>query len=155
MDEITVKQLHERNRTIIDAVIKKAEIVCPGALDIVGIVGSFHSGNYHENSDLDLLIVINDKSGYKLSKCFICGDVGFDIYCKTWDDLDRLAEFPHPHATPLLECDIVYTSGNEAISRYMDLRTKLNKLLKAPITSELIAKVRGFYSEALKYLGMM
>ena len=33
--------LEERNQKIIDAVVKKANIVCPGALALIGIYGSF------------------------------------------------------------------------------------------------------------------
>ena len=52
--------LEERNQKIIDAVVKKANIVCPGALALIGIYGSFMTGDFHEKSDLDLLILIND-----------------------------------------------------------------------------------------------
>ena len=52
--------LEERNQKIIDAVVKKANTVCPGALALIGIYGSFMTGDFHEKSDLDLLILIND-----------------------------------------------------------------------------------------------
>lgn len=52
--------LKERNQKIIDAVIKKSEIVCPGSLALIGVYGSFMTGDMHEKSDLDLLAVIND-----------------------------------------------------------------------------------------------
>ena len=47
-----MKYLEERNRKIVDAIINKAEIVCPGALALIGIYGSFMTGEYNEKSDL-------------------------------------------------------------------------------------------------------
>lgn len=35
-------------------------MVCPGALAMIGVYGSMLTGDVHEKSDLDLLIVIND-----------------------------------------------------------------------------------------------
>nr|MBQ4317915.1 hypothetical protein [Clostridia bacterium] len=155
MDEITVNRLHERNDAIIRAVIRKADKVCPGALELIGITGSFQNGTFYEKSDLDLFIVIGDDSGYRLAKCFILGDVGFDIYCKTWNDLEYMAEFPHPHIKPLAECDIVYSSGNAAMERYLGLRDKLNERLSMPVDAALLSKVRVFFGDALRFLGEM
>ena len=50
----------ERNEKIIRAVKEKAEAVCPGSLDLIGINGSFVTGQQHARSDLDLLIVIGE-----------------------------------------------------------------------------------------------
>jgi predicted nucleotidyltransferase len=72
--------LEGRNDRIIEAIIKKAENVCPGAIALIGIAGSFHSGDIYEKSDLDLCIVINDDSAWKVASCFILDDVAFDIY---------------------------------------------------------------------------
>ena len=55
--------LEERNQKIIDAVIEKANKVCPGALALIGIYGSFMTGDFYEKSDIDLMIVINDERG--------------------------------------------------------------------------------------------
>ena len=38
--------LKERNQKIIDAVITKADRVCPGSLALIGINGSFMTGDY-------------------------------------------------------------------------------------------------------------
>lgn len=70
-----MKYLEERNRKIVDAIINKAEIVCPGALALIGIYGSFMTGEYNEKSDLDLLILINDDRGWQLGCGFIQDDL--------------------------------------------------------------------------------
>ena len=57
-----------RNRKIIDAIIRKEQAVCPGAVALIGIYGSFQTGDVHPLSDLDLLILINDDRGWQLGK---------------------------------------------------------------------------------------
>lgn len=58
-----MKSLDLRNKKIIDAVIEKANKVCPESLAMIGIYGSFATGDFHEKSDLDLLVLINDNNG--------------------------------------------------------------------------------------------
>ena len=81
--DINQKQLEERNQKIIDAVLQKEKKLCPGSIALIGIYGSFATGDVHAKSDLDLLILINDDRGWQLSSCFIQDDlgVGHDIYC--------------------------------------------------------------------------
>jgi len=55
-----------RNRKIIDAVIRKEQAVCPGAVALIGVYGSFMTGDVHPLSDLNLLILINDERGWQL-----------------------------------------------------------------------------------------
>jgi len=76
-----ITELKNRNTRIITAIIKKADTVCPGSIALIGIGGSFCSGDIHERSDLDLCIVINDNHGWKIADCLILNEVGFDIYC--------------------------------------------------------------------------
>ncbi|MDY4892277.1 MAG: hypothetical protein SO130_02585 [Agathobacter sp.] len=49
------------NQKIIDAVIAKAEKVCPDSLALIGVYGSVCTGDEYEKSDLDLLILIQDE----------------------------------------------------------------------------------------------
>lgn len=60
------KKLEERNNRIIQAIIKKAENICPNSIALIGIAGSFHSGDIFEKSDLDLCIVMNDENARKI-----------------------------------------------------------------------------------------
>ena len=68
------------NQKIIDAVIAKAEKVCPDSLALIGVYGSVCTGDEYEKSDLDLLILIQDEEGWKLGTGFILNDskVGYD-----------------------------------------------------------------------------
>ena len=56
------------NQKIIQAIIEKANKVCPDSLALIGIYGSVATADTHEKSDLDLLILIEDEKGYKLAK---------------------------------------------------------------------------------------
>ena len=91
--------LENRNRRIVEAVLQKEKILCPGAVALIGIYGSFQTGEVHPLSDLDLLILINDDRGWQLATAFIQDDlgVGHDIYCTSWDSLRQDACFSHPH----------------------------------------------------------
>lgn len=42
------------NQTIIDSIIKKAKMVCPDSLALIGIYGSIATGDEYDKSDLDL-----------------------------------------------------------------------------------------------------
>ncbi len=55
--------MNKVNQKIIDAVIEKAEQVCPGSLALIGVYGSAATGDEYEKSDLDLLILIQDDEG--------------------------------------------------------------------------------------------
>lgn len=71
------------NQKIIDAVIAKAEKICPNSLALIGIYGSVATGDVYTKSDLDLMILIKDNDGWKLGTGFILEDskIGYDIYC--------------------------------------------------------------------------
>ena len=48
-----------RNNRIIKAILEKEKTLCPGAAALIGISGSFQTGDIHPLSDLDLLILIS------------------------------------------------------------------------------------------------
>jgi len=153
MDQNTAEKLHERNRRLIHAVIRKAESDCPGSVALIGITGSFATGDFHEKSDLDLCIVINDEAGRAICRCFILEDVGHDIYCITWDDLERLSEYPDPHTTKLMSARLVYRDCAESEARYLALREKLRTRLSVPPDRTDFRKAERFYREALAAFG--
>ncbi|MCI8387543.1 MAG: hypothetical protein HFE63_03645 [Clostridiales bacterium] len=155
MDDTIKSQLYLRNRRIIEAVITKAKTICPGAVDLIAVTGSFHSGDYYERSDLDLLIVINDEIGLKLAKCFILDDVAFDIYCNTWDQLELMSEYNEPHVVKLMDVDIVYCANDEVRWKYNMLHDRLTERLRSPIDRRMIKKIRGHYDCALREFGRM
>lgn len=127
MDELEKKKLAERNDKIIEYVMREIETKCKDSVDLIGIGGSFCNGDIYENSDLDLVIIVNDDSARVLNKCFIIGDVGFDIYTQTWSAFEEMAKYHNPYVTKLIDLKIVYKNGDEVMERYMTLQKKLNE----------------------------
>ena len=104
---------------IVEAVVRKAQALCPYSLELIGVYGSCATGDTHERSDLDLLILIRDEAGRCLSHAFILEDtgIGFDLYCTTWDMLERDAACAHPHLGKLMDSHILYVGNSEAPAR--------------------------------------
>ena len=137
------------NKTIIDAVIKKAEALCPDSLALIGVYGSSASGDEHEKSDLDLMILINDENGRVLADGFILDDVdvGYDLYCTSWEMLEEDARCGHAHLSRLLDSRIVYCKDNNALKRLDEIRRKAARLLASDKRYE---KADNAYCEAKK-----
>ncbi len=153
MEAYIKMKLQERNHRIIEAIIKKAENVCPGSIALIGIAGSFHSGDIYEKSDLDLCIVINDDSGWKVASCFIIEDVAFDIYCTPWNRLEEMSKYNDPYITKLIELDIVYCNDEKYMQKYMKLRSVVINKLNEEYSIEDIEKAENFVNEAMKGYG--
>lgn len=130
MDDLEKKKLAERNDKIIEYVMSEVESKCKDSVDLIGIGGSFCSGDIYENSDLDLVIIVNDDSAKVLNKCFIIGDVGFDIYTQSWANFEEMAKYHNPYVTKLIDLKIVYKNGDEAVERYMSLQQKLDENMR-------------------------
>ena len=146
-----MNSLEIRNRKIIDAVIRKEQAVCPGAIALIGIYGSFQTGDIHPLSDLDLLILINDDRGWQLGKAFIQEDlgVGHDIYCTTRESLRQDAEYDHPHISKLMDAQIVYCADEKYRIELETLREQVRKKLAEPFGEEDYRKAEKELKEAL------
>ena len=145
--------LEERNQKIIEAVIQKADAHYPGSLALIGIYGSFLTGDYHEKSDLDLLIVINDEKAGELGCAFIQDDldVGHDIYCVTWDHLEEEADFTHPNISKLMDAEIVYCADEKYRERLEALRKQVREILDAPFSANDYEKAEKQMKDAEHY----
>lgn len=142
------------NLKIINAVIEKANKVCPESLALIGIYGSAATGDVHEKSDLDLLILIENEEGWKLGTGFILDDrkVGYDIYCTNWDGLRYDAECHHAHISKLMDSQIVYVKNQEAHNELLKLRTQTKQFLASDErfqrVNELVQKAKISYANA-------
>lgn len=142
------------NQKIINAVIEKANKVCPGSLALIGIYGSVATGDAYEKSDLDLLILIENEEGWKLATGFILADrnVGYDIYCTNWAGLKYDAECRHAHISKLMDSQIVYVKNQEAYNELLNLRMQAKQFLASAErfqrVSELVQKAKISYANA-------
>ncbi len=142
--------LEIRNQKIIDAVLEKERKLCPGAIALIGIYGSFLTGAVHPLSDLDLLILINDERGWQLGTAFIQDDlgVGHDIYCTSWESLRRDAQYEHPHIAKLMDSRIVYCADEQARTELENLREQVRKTLESPLSEADIQRAENGLKQA-------
>ena len=140
----------ERNRKIIRAVREKAERDCPGSLALIGINGSFATGQAHARSDLDLLIVVNDRAGDCLAAAFVQRDMqaAHDLYCMSWDRLRQMARYENPHIAKLMDAKIVWSAGKKADDTLEKLRAEARARLSSPFGAEDFAKAEKYLREA-------
>lgn len=141
--------MNDINKAIIDAVIKKADALCPNSLALIGVYGSVATGDEHEKSDLDLMILINDENGWVLAEGFILDDVdvGYDIYCTNWDMLERDAQCNYAHLSKLFDSMIVYCKDQSALKKLDEMKRKAAELLASDKRYE---KADNAYCEAKK-----
>ena len=133
------------DRTMIDVIIKKADALCPDSLALIGVYGSVMTGDEYEKSDLDLMILINDENGQVLADGFIIDDVdiGYDLYCTSWDMLEKDGQCDHAHLSKLLDTVIVYCKDKSALKRLDELRRKAAELLASDRRYEKADKAYG------------
>lgn len=142
------------NQRIIDAVIARAESVCPGSLALIGIYGSVATGDLYPGSDLDLLILIKDNDGWQLGSGFILDDsgIGYDIYCTNWDGLRWDAGCHHSQISKLMDSQIVYIKDQEAYEELLRLREQARSVLESDErferVGEQIKQAKEYYAEA-------
>lgn len=146
----TMDELELRNQKIIDAVLEKEKAVCPGAIALIGIYGSFLTGDVHPLSDLDLLILINDERGWQLGKAFFQEDlgVGHDIYCTSWEMLRRDACYEHPYISKLMDSRIVYCAEERYRQELLSLRCQLRELIEKPFSEADLQRAENALKEA-------
>ncbi len=109
---------------------KKADALCPDSLALIGVYGSVATGDEYGKSDLDLMILINDENGQVLADGFIIDDVdiGYDLYCTSWDMLENDAQCGHAHLSRLFDSMIVYCKDKSALKRLDEIRRKATEL---------------------------
>ena len=141
--------MNDMNEKMIDAIIKKAEALCPDSLALIGVYGSVITGDEYEKSDLDLMILINNENGQVLADGFIIDDVGigYDLYCTNWDMLENDAQCDHAHLSKLFDSMIVYCKDESTLKRLDEIRRKAAELLASDKRYE---KADQAYSNAKK-----
>ena len=140
-----------RNQKIIDAVLKKEKALYPGAIALIGIYGSFQTGNIHPLSDLDLLILINDERAWQLGTAFILEDpgIGYDIYCTDWESLRRDAAYEDPNIAKLMDARIVYCADEKYRSELEALRGQVRQKQAEPFSETDYLKAESLLKNAL------
>lgn len=142
MTELEKQKLYDRNNKIIQIILEEIDNQCPGSVDLIGIGGSFCSGDIYERSDLDLAIIVNNKEATSiLNKCFILENVGFDIYTQEWENFEKMAEYNNPYVTKLFDLNIVYSKDESILKKYEKLQQKVrDNMQNTRVVSKKIGK---------------
>ncbi len=119
-----------RNKELIDIVLEKEARTSPHSIDLLGIVGSYQTGDFHEKSDLDLCIISDDSHAKKLATCFILKDIGYDFYITPWNRLVQMSEYSDPFIAKLFELTPMYIKNEKVWQQYLGLRTHAERKLR-------------------------
>lgn len=147
-------KLNGVNKEIINAIIDKANQVCPNSLAMIAVYGSVATEDEYSKSDLDLVILISDDVGWQLGTGFILDDakIGYDIYCTKWDRLEWEAQCNDTHISNLMDSQIVYVHDEEAVAKFETLRAKVKSTLSSEErfkkSAEALKNAKLSYAEA-------
>ncbi|QQZ64366.1 nucleotidyltransferase domain-containing protein [Paenibacillus sonchi] len=157
MDEHTKHKLLEKNERLINMVIERVRRDFPEDIAIIALSGSFVTGDFHEKSDLDLIIINNTDRGWEISSCFILDDVGYDLYCSPWNTrIEQQANLESPMVSSLIHMKVLYCAKPEFLERLKGYQQKALDELAKPIGETSLARAQAYicmakqsYAEAL------
>jgi hypothetical protein len=149
MDETTRQKLIEKNEKLINMVVERAKRDFPDDIAIIGLSGSFSTNDFHEKSDLDLIIINNTDRGWGISACFILDDVGYDIYCTPWETrIEAEANLDSPMISCLVDLKILYFAKPEYLDKFNSYRQRALDALSKPIGKECLERARKWIAAA-------
>ena len=145
MDEKIKQNLIEKNNRIINMVIERAKRDFRDDIAIIGLTGSFSTGDFYEKSDLDLIIINNTKRGWEISSCFILEDVGYDIYCTPWETrIEAQSSLNSPMISCLIDLQILYCAKPEFLEKFNAYKQRALDALAKPIGNECIGRAKKY-----------
>lgn len=149
MDEQIIKALKEKNDKLINMVIERAKRDFKEDIAIIGLTGSFNTGDFHEKSDLDLMIINETDRGWEISKCFILEDVGYDIYCTPWDTrIEAAANLTSDRISNLLDMKVLYCTKPEHMEKLKAYQKRALEKLAKPIGTLCIQRAKVYIDAA-------
>ncbi len=114
-------------KRILDWVIGK--ITSEFKNDVALLVGHGESGGWPSfQSEFDYFIP-NTQRAYNLSKNFIVNGVCYDLYPRSWESVEMIADLQDDHTSCLAEADILYAGNEEDAARFESMRKKLHNNL--------------------------
>lgn len=143
MDAAKREELLNKNDRLIRMVIERAKRDFPEDIAIIGLTGSFSTGDYHEKSDLDLIIINNTAQGWGIASCFILEDIGYDIYCTPWETrIEDQANLESPMISCLLDLEVLYCAKPEYLDKLNTYKQRALDTLAQPIGSECMDRAK-------------
>ncbi len=143
MNESDKKALLDKNQKLINMVIERAKRDFPEDIALIGLTGSFNTGDFHEKSDLDLIIVNVTERGWEIAAGFILEDVGYDIYCSPWEPrILAQSKLESPMAGCLIDLQVLYCAKPEYLEKLNRFRQSALDLLNMPIGKECLGRAK-------------
>ncbi|WP_040950293.1 nucleotidyltransferase domain-containing protein [Gorillibacterium massiliense] len=143
MDDLIRQMLIMKNENMIHMVIERVKRDFPEDIAIIGLTGSFSTGDFHEKSDLDLIIINNTDRGWGISLCFILDDVGYDLYCTPWETrIEAEANLESPMVSHLIDMQLLYCAKPEYMEKFNSYKQRALDTLAKPIGSECIGRAK-------------
>ena len=145
VDEMMKKMLLDKNKKLINMVIERAKRDFPDDIAIIGLTGSYSTGDFHEKSDLDLIIINNTDRGWGISSVFILDDVGYDIYCTPWETrINAQANLESPMISCLIDMNILYCAKPEFMEKLNTYKRKALDALALPVGKACIERSKKY-----------
>ncbi len=150
-------QLSDTHTKIYQAVRAKAE-ANPGTVALIGVYGSACTGELHEKSDLDLLIVPTETADCdvvrSLCTIFLLSDtgIGYDIYLTPWEALENDVNLPSAHLAKLMDSEILWCDSPASLERLTTLRQRVAENLLSDMRYD---RAVALYKEAKAAFGDM
>ncbi|MBI9013207.1 MAG: nucleotidyltransferase domain-containing protein [Clostridiales bacterium] len=143
------QQLENKNQNLINMVLEKTKRDLVEDIAIIGLTGSFSRDDFHEKSDLDLIIINDTDKGWEIGSCFILDDVGYDIYCTPWHSrLKEQSNLESFAAGSLIDLEIIYYKNDESLKRFKTLQQIALDKLSKPIGKECLDRADKTFEKA-------
>ena len=143
MEDKIRNDLIKKNNKIIDMVIERAKKEFPDDIAIIGLTGSFSTDDFHEKSDIDLIIINNTDRGWEISYCFIWEDIGYDIYCTPYEPrLVASSTLESPYISCLIDLKILYCSKPEHMDEFNMYKQRALDELAKPIGKSCLQRAK-------------
>ncbi|SHO48349.1 nucleotidyltransferase domain-containing protein [Anaerocolumna xylanovorans] len=148
MNAETRRKIFDKNEKLINMVIERAKRDFADDIAIIGLTGSFSTGDFHEKSDLDLIIINNTDRGWGIASCFILEDVGYDIYCTPWEAIEDKANLGSEMISHLIDLQIIYCAKPEYLEKFNSYKQKALDSIAKPIGKECLTRAEKYIDKA-------
>lgn len=138
MEVIALENRKIINQKILSWVKEKAETEFAEDIHLIALYGSYLSGTAGKLSDVDFYFIPKTDRGYQLARTFILDGVGYDLYPKTWEQLEEIANLTN-QMTPLLgDVEFLFCASDADRLRFEALQEKLRQnLADAALTRQI------------------
>ncbi len=150
-------KLSDTHNKIYQSVRAKAE-ANPGTVALIGLYGSVSTGDVHEKSDLDLLIVPHETTDRdvlrSLCATFLLNNtgIGYDLYLTSWESLENDANLSSAHLAKLMDSEILWCDDPASHARLTTLRQRAAENLHSDMRYD---RAAFYYKEGKAALGDM